>query len=126
MNTPAEDEIIAAEERLRQAMLASDVGALDELIADDLIFTDHTGQRVAKQDDLQMHRSGAIRCNTIDASERTLSLLGDEVAVVSVLTRISGVFRGAPAVADLRFTRVWRRTPSGSWQIAAGHSSVVS
>jgi len=40
------------EEKLRHAMLTSDVSALDELIADDLVFTMHTGQVVNKQFDL--------------------------------------------------------------------------
>jgi ketosteroid isomerase-like protein len=46
------------EEKLRQAMLASDIEALDELIADDLIFTMHTGLVINKQDDLEAHRTG--------------------------------------------------------------------
>ncbi|MDB4988961.1 MAG: hypothetical protein JWN04_4139 [Myxococcaceae bacterium] len=125
MPTPFEDEIATAEDRLRLAMMSSDVDVLDELIAADLVFTDHTGRRVGKQDDLGMHRSGAIRCNTIEASERTVLRLSDQIAVVSVRTRISGIFRGAPASADLRFTRVWRRSDSGTLQIVAGHSSAI-
>jgi len=44
-------QITAAEERLRLAMLASNAGALDELISSDLIFTNHMGQILGKQDD---------------------------------------------------------------------------
>ena len=39
----AEMAIETLEEKLRQAMLNGDVQVLDELIADDLIFTMHTG-----------------------------------------------------------------------------------
>ncbi len=39
-----ETQITVSEERLRLAMLASDVGALDELISSDLLFTNHLGQ----------------------------------------------------------------------------------
>lgn len=126
MPTPLETEITAAEDRLRLAMMSSDVDALDELIAPNLVFTDHAGNRLGKQDDLAMHRSGAIRCKTIEASEMTVLKLSDDFAIVSVRARISGVFRGTPASADLRFTRVWRRADPGTWQIVAGHSSVIA
>jgi len=39
-----ETEIIHSEARLRQAMLRSDLNVLDELLAPDLIFTNHLGQ----------------------------------------------------------------------------------
>jgi hypothetical protein len=43
MNEAVETQIINAEERLRLAMFASDVGTLDELLAPELIFTSHLG-----------------------------------------------------------------------------------
>lgn len=49
------------EEKLRHAMLTSDVAVLDELIADDLVWTMHTGKVVNKQFDLEAHRSGMFR-----------------------------------------------------------------
>ena len=42
MTDTIKQEILEAEERLRQAMLDSDVTALDELLAPELIFTNHT------------------------------------------------------------------------------------
>jgi hypothetical protein len=49
------------ETRLQAAMLAGDVVELDDLIADDLIFTDHAGNRSDKAQDLAAHRSGTLR-----------------------------------------------------------------
>ena len=46
MNKHSESQIIAIEERLRQAMLNSDVVELDALIAPDLIFTSYLGHLV--------------------------------------------------------------------------------
>lgn len=126
MSEAIEKEISAAEERLRLAMLSSDVAVLDELIANDLIFTDHAGSRVTKQDDLNMHRSGAIRCDSIEGSERTVRSLSSQLAAVSVRTRISGIFRGVPTTANLRFTRLWQRSNAGTWQIIVGHSSAIA
>jgi hypothetical protein len=49
MNKTVETQIINAEERLRQAMLASDVSVLNELLAPEIIITSHLDELLAKQ-----------------------------------------------------------------------------
>ncbi len=61
MNKTVETQIINVEERLRQAMLASDVSVLNELIAPESIITSHLGELLGKQDDLAAHESGLIK-----------------------------------------------------------------
>lgn len=61
--------IESLEEKLRQAMLTSDVSILDELIADDLVFTMHTGQVVDKQYDLEAHQSGIFKFTKLEVSD---------------------------------------------------------
>jgi hypothetical protein len=41
-------------------MLRSDVVVLDELLAPELIFTNHLGRVLGKEDDLAAHRSGVL------------------------------------------------------------------
>jgi hypothetical protein len=69
MSKHTESQIIEIEERLRQAMLKSDVAELDALIAPELIFTSYLGQLTTKQEDLDMHRSGRIKIGSITPSE---------------------------------------------------------
>lgn len=116
--------ILAAEERLRLAMLASDVAALDALISPDLVFTTHLGQVVGKQDDLALHRSGVLAFSTLEASEQIVKVSGS-LAIVSVRMNVAGVHAGLPFAADLRYTRVWCLAPRGAWQVVAGHISAV-
>ena len=120
-----EDEIIQAEENLRQAMLASDVEALEELLSPELIFTTHTGQVVGKQDDLAAHRSGLFTLEKLVPSEQRLKILGESNAIFSVRMRLSGKFAGAPIEGDFRYTRVWLKSKDGKWRIAAGHACIV-
>lgn len=124
MTTEIELQIAAAEEYLRLAMLASDCSALDELISSDLIFTNHFGQVLSKQADLEMHRSGALRFHTLEPSETQVKASG-QLAVVSVRMKLSGAYDGSPFSGDLRYTRVWHLMESGTWQVVAGHSSAV-
>lgn len=124
LDKAAEQHITAAEERLRLAMLASDVGELDELISADLIFTNHMGQVFGKQDDLALHRSGVLKFRSLEPSERQVKIMG-KMAVVSVRMKLSGAHADSPFEGDLRYTRIWRLSESGAWQIVAGHISAV-
>jgi Domain of unknown function (DUF4440) len=124
MSKPTELQIIEIEERLRQAMLKSDVAELDALIASELIFTSYLGQLVSKEQDLDMHRSGAIKIESITPSERQIQL-NDGFAIVSVRMHILGSYEGTAMEGDFRFTRVWAVSSAGLLQIVAGHVGTI-
>lgn len=115
-------QIIELEERLRQAMLRSDVAVLDELIAPELLFTNHLGRLIRKQDDLAFHQSGTLRLKELTPSEQHIQL-NPGFAVVSVLMHLLGSHEGAPIDFHIRYTRIWSTSPRGSLHIIAGHAS---
>lgn len=113
------------EERLRKAMLQSDISVLDELISPELIFTSHFGQIISKEDDLAFHRSGALKLCKLTPSDQRI-LIKHDVAIVSVLMRLEGQFGGTDINEQLRYTRVWSIYPDTPSQIIAGHASAVT
>jgi ketosteroid isomerase-like protein len=124
MPGPFQMEIVEVEDRLRTAMLSSDIAALNELLAPDLIFTNHLGQLLGKDDDLAAYRSGVLKVVSLEPSEQHVRTLGD-VAVVSVRMQLSGTYEGAPANGNFRFTRVWARSQQERWQIVAAHAGLI-
>jgi hypothetical protein len=125
MNGTMETQILEAEEQLRIAMLHSDIGVLDKLLAPELIFTNHLGQLLSKTEDLEAHRSGLLKVKELIPSEQHLQL-HDTLAVVSVRMRLSGTYGGSPANGDFRFTRVWTVGPRrNSWHIVAAHATLL-
>lgn len=118
------EQIIEKEQVLLKAMLTSDVMVLDDLIADDLIFTDHTGRVVNKSDDLDAHRSGSLHIESIAPSEQVIKMYGN-TAIVSVLMQIKGQYLKQPFEGKIRYSRVWMKIDN-SWKIVAGHSSSVN
>ena len=124
MSNSIEAQILEAEERLRLAMLDSDVKVLDELLAPELIFTNHLGQVLGKQDDLAAHQSGKFKIETLTSSDLHIQLIGN-VAIVTVKVHLIGSYEGNDFDNNLRFTRIWNLSSSGTWQIVAAHSSVV-
>ncbi|NEQ29133.1 MAG: nuclear transport factor 2 family protein, partial [Microcoleus sp. SIO2G3] len=99
------------EESLRQAMLNSDVSALDDLIADDLVFTLPSGLVIDKQTDLEAHRTGIQKYNQIETNDMQIHHHGDW-AVVTLKAKITAkVFSGTYC-----FTRIWAKRHD-RWQI---------
>ena len=88
-------------------MLASDVGAPDALISNDLIFTTHHGAVMSKHDDLAAHLSDVLKFHKIELSERRrLAMIS--TAFVSVLAKVSGVLADSPFEDDIRFCLRWQ------------------
>ncbi len=119
-----EPEIASREEQLREAMLASDVPSLEALISPDLVFVNHFGAVLSREEDLTLHRSGTLRFHRIDPSERRILML-EQAAFVCVRVHLWGVFNSFPFHEDLRFSRLWQRHASGAWQVAAGQATRV-
>ncbi len=125
MNATVEAQIVDAEDRLRTAMLRSDISALDKLLAPELIFTNHLGQLLGKEDDLVAYRSGLLKVKELEPPEQQVRLNGD-AAIVSVRMQLSGTYDGKPANGDFRFTRVWALSPHKTWRVVAAHAGIVT
>lgn len=125
MKQTIDAQIADAEERLRRAMLDSDVAALDSLLAEELMFTNHFGQLIGKNDDLAAHRLGVFKIQELNPSEQKIQARGD-TAVVSVRVQLKGTYSGNPANGIFRFTRVWVLSPDRKWQVIAAHSGIIA
>jgi hypothetical protein len=125
MSKHHESQIIAIEERLRQAMLKSDVAELDALISPELLFTSYLGQLVTKEQDLAIHRSGILNFRELIPSEQHIQL-NEGFSVVSVKIHILGNYEATSIDQHYRFTRVWATSKTGTLQIVAGHVGVVA
>ena len=118
-------QIAETEEQLRLAMLDSDVEALDELLAPELMFTNHMGQVLGKSDDLDAHRSGLVKIDELVLSDQRI-LSQENVAVVSTHVHLSGSYAGTQAEGNFRFTRVWAKGSDTVWRVIAGHSTIIA
>jgi ketosteroid isomerase-like protein len=118
------EEIQHVEQQLQQAMLQSDVQALDQLLHDDLVFNFYTGTIAGKQEDLASHASHTTQFTEITFAEPPVIRLYGETAIVSVKTHLTLTFHGTPFAGFYRYLRVWHYQEE-RWQIVAGSISVV-
>ncbi|WP_432981103.1 nuclear transport factor 2 family protein [Dactylosporangium sp. CA-233914] len=124
VRTEAEAALLAAERRLQAAQLASDVGALDELIDERLIFTGPDGKLYRKQDDLHVHRTGYQVMTRVDEEVVELLVTGD-LGVTWFLGTLEGTFGGERFAWRMRYTRTWHHDPTRGWRLVAAHGSAM-
>ena len=123
------------EDRLTTATRSVDVGALDALYADDIIFTGVTGAICDKQAVMDEARRGL-------AQRRASTASPGAAAVVSYdKDDLRAVRHGDTAVASFRFgvtirgdgqevtrryrtTNVWMKR-AGAWQVVAAHTAML-
>ena len=118
-----ENGIRELETRQQKAMLASDVDALDALLADDLSFVDATGKVWSKADDLNAHRYGVQRIEQLDVEEQSVRVY-ERCAVTVTRVALRGSFGGAPFAGSLRYTRTWCEAADG-WRVVAAQCSLI-
>jgi ketosteroid isomerase-like protein len=118
-------ELVALEARLRRAQLDADVGALDGLIAESLLFTGPDGALATKAQDLEAHRTGVVRVRRHEPEELRVRRVGADVAVSALRARLAVEVAGALVEGTFRYTRVWAREGGGAWQVVGGHVSAV-
>lgn len=122
---PPDAEIVALEARMRDAQLRADVAALDALIADKLLFTGPDGRVGTKAEDLEAHRSGAVRFQSHAPKEMRIRRVGADVAIVSLEADLAVHVAGKLTRGTYRYTRVWAREATGPWRVVGGHVSAI-
>lgn len=110
----------SAEDLLRRAMLAGDVGALAGLLDDHMIYTGPDGRQVSKQQDLDAYASGSVEITGYDEQHRSVRVIG-RTGLTWVLTEVQGRTGSQTFGARLRYTRTWAY--DAGWRVVAAHAS---
>jgi hypothetical protein len=118
------DGLLAAESRLQQAQLASDVGALDELLHPVLTFVGPDGSRSDKAADLEAHRNGVIQLHALRPDD-VFAQVVDGVGITVLTARLAGSYQGQNFDSRMRYTRAWVQD-DGTWRIVAAHAGMLA
>ncbi len=117
-NGPA---IIELDRKRMQAMAQKDVATLNEILADDLIYTHSSARLDTKQSLVGAMQSGATVYTGVEPSDVKAQDLGDAV-VLTGIARISVVSNGKPNAFSVRFTDVYAKRGS-LWQMVVWQST---
>ena len=113
-------EVHASEDRRYAAMVAADVSALEQVLADDMIYTHSSSSVDTKASLIELIRSGRSVYRRIERPEEKIRIYGQS-AVVTGQARIE-LGGDSPRTLNLRYTNVWVKNPGG-WQMVAWQST---
>lgn len=115
-------ELTALEEGFSKALLRANWKAIEQIEADDLIFTNADGSVTHKADDVGSLKSGDAKFESIEMSDVKVQDFGD-VAVVTGKLVEKGRYKTTDFSGTYRFTDVWTKR-HGRWQLVAGQETL--
>ena len=115
------DMIIELDKKRMSAMAQKDIATLNEVIADDLIYTHSSARLDTKQSLIGNMESGSTVYTSVAPSDVKAQDLGDTV-VLTGSCKISVMSGGKPNSFGVRFTDVWANK-GGRWQMVTWQST---
>src|SRR3569623_3165528 len=113
--------IIDLDRKRMQAMAQKDVATLNDLIADDLIYTHSSARIDTKQSLIGNMQSGGTVYNSVAPSDVKAQDLGSAVVLTGV-AKIHVTSGGKPNAFGVRFTDVYANR-GGKWQMVTWQST---
>jgi ketosteroid isomerase-like protein len=115
------DTIIELDRKRMQAMAAKDIGTLDTLIADDLVYTHSSARLDTKQTLIANMKSGATVYTSVQPSDVRAQDLGD-VVILTGVAQIKVSSQGKQLEFGVRFTDAYAKR-NGRWQMVVWQST---
>jgi ketosteroid isomerase-like protein len=125
-NAPKNDEegtILALENAWNLAEAHKDGNALDQLLADNLVYTDIDGSFMNKAQFIKSAKESTVQGMSLNNEGVKVQFYGD-AAVVSGLYRERGSEKGKPYARSGRFTDVWIKQ-NATWLCVASQSTLI-
>lgn len=122
--TPDESRILALESAWNLAEENKDINALDQLLADTLVYTDFDGSFMNKAQFLTAVKNVTPNSDQITNTDVVVHLYGDS-AIVTGGYREKGIVKGKPVLRRGRFTDSWVNH-NGTWLCVASQSTLIS
>jgi len=113
--------VIDLDKKRMIAMAQKDIGTLNRVLSDDLIYTHSSARLDTKQSLIGNMESGSTVYTAVEPSDVKAQDLGDTV-VLTGSCRISVMSQGRPNSFSVRFTDVYANK-GGQWQMVAWQST---
>lgn len=119
---PAET-IRQLEKRRFAAQETADAKTLNDVLADDLVYTHSNGNQDSKRSFIESLTSGRVRYRDVEISNDTVRFYGPDLAIVTGRMNATTVVEGKTnPPMRLRYTDVYARR-KGRWQMVAWQSA---
>ena len=125
-NKTAEQEVRAAIEQYRTALMKGDTAALERIWADDYTFINASGAVLTKAERLANQKSGATKLGSIETDpDMKIRVYGGDVAIAISRVTIQGQYSGKATSGQFQSSIVFAKTPTG-WQLVCNQITPVT
>ena len=119
-----EGHLLALESAWNHAEQSKDAAALNQLLAEEFVYTDDDGSFLDKKGFLDSTLHNAVEQEQINNDGMAVRVFGN-AAVVTGVYRDKGVEKGKSFLRRGRFTDTWIYR-NGAWQCVASQSTLIS
>jgi hypothetical protein len=120
---PETEELLAVERRYNAALLASNVAALEVILAERFFLNDFMGGVIVRAELLKYLGSGALKLHKVAPHDLSVQVHGD-AGTVTGWTEVKAELQGAVNEVRSRFLHVYARS-SRSWRMVAGQATAI-
>ena len=125
-NKTAEQEVRAAIEQYRTALMKRDTAALERIWADDYTFINASGTVLTKAERLANAKSGATNLGTIESDPNMkIRVYGGDVAIAISRVTIKGQYSGRATSGQFQSSIVFAKMPTG-WQLVCNQITPIA
>lgn len=121
--TNEEGHLRALESAWNHAEQSKDAAALNQLLAESLVYVDYDGTLLNKKEFLESTLHNSIEQEQINNDGMTVHMYGN-AAVVTGMYRDKGIEKGKSFLRRGRFTDTWINQ-NGTWQCVASQSTLI-
>jgi ketosteroid isomerase-like protein len=109
-------QIMALEHQWQKAALADDIPAMDNLLSEDYLGINASGEVLTKTQQLDHMRDGKFMLTKLDISDTRIKFVGN-IAIVTCLAQVEGTSDDSPLHGAYRYTRIYQRLAGGVWRV---------
>jgi hypothetical protein len=119
----AEDDLLKTEIRRFEAMTQNDFEELEQILADDLIYTHSSGKVDTKSQYINDLKANVVRYNTIKPDEVKVRMYSNgTIGIITGKAMVEITQNEKQTTINLRYTDVYAKR-KGKWQMISWHST---
>ena len=119
-----EQQVMKAGLEYARIIKNQDAAAIEQLLADEYMFTNEEGKVKNKAEDIADYKKGETKMELAEISDQKVRVIGNGAAIETGTFHIKGTNKGKAFDSTERYTTVWIWR-GGRWQVAADHVSQV-
>src|SRR5688572_13989513 len=120
-----EQQVMKAGLGYAQVIKNQDAAAMEQILADEYMFTNESGKVKNKAEDIAEYKAGNTKMEVADITDQKVRVIGNSAAVETGTFHIKGTNKGKAFDTTERYTTVWVWR-GGRWQVVSDHVSTLA